>query len=103
MGMTGKQIVRLFFLEALFIAIIGSFIGVILGSILTIPLGNVGLNMQDAMEGISMEVSGIFYPVLSWGIVIKVFVFSTVIASLASFIPSRRAAKINPIEALRSE
>jgi len=103
MGMTGKQIVKLFFLEALFISIIGSLIGVILGSILTIPLGNVGLNMQDAMEGISMEVSGIFYPVLSWGIVIKVFVFSTVIASLASFVPSRRAAKINPIEALRSE
>lgn len=103
MGMTGKQIVHLFFLEALFISIMGSFLGVVLGSFLTIPLEKVGLNFSAAMEGMSIEVSGILYPILSWGIILKVFVFSTVVASLASFVPSRRAAKINPIEALRSE
>jgi ABC-type lipoprotein release transport system permease subunit len=31
-----------------------------------------------------------------------VFFYSTAIASLASFIPSRRAAKIEPVEALRA-
>ena len=103
MGMTGSQIVKLFFLEALFIAVIGSLAGAVLGSLLTFPFSQIGLNFGEAMESVSFEVSPIFYPVLTLTTVIRVFLLSTLVAALASFFPSRRAARINPIEALRSE
>jgi putative ABC transport system permease protein len=44
----------------------------------------------------------VVYPQLNIRSTVFVFFYSTIIASLASFIPSRRAAKIEPVEALRS-
>ncbi len=101
MGMTGPEIVKLFFLEAFFISVIGSALGVILGIGITIPIAHTGLNFGDAMEGVDMEMSPVFYPVLNLRSTVFVFFYSTIVASLASFIPSRRAAKIEPVEALR--
>jgi putative ABC transport system permease protein len=102
MGMTGPEIVKLFFLEALFISILGSLLGVAAGIGITIPVSKIGLSFGDAMEGIDWEISPVFYPVLNFKSTVFVFIYSTVIASAASFIPSRRAAKIKPVEALRA-
>ena len=103
MGMTGSEIVRLFFLEALFIALIGSLLGTLLGSALTYPASIFGIDFTEAMGEISFEANPIFYPVLSLGTGVKVFLFSTAVAALSSFFPSRRAARINPVQALRNE
>ncbi|MBN1410330.1 MAG: ABC transporter permease [Spirochaetales bacterium] len=102
MGMTGKQIVRLFFIEAFFISAIASFCGVLLGSGAVIAMGSVGLDWTQSMEGVDMAMNSILKPQWSLGTTLIVFVYSTAIASLASFIPSRRAAKVEPVEALRS-
>ncbi|MFO7731480.1 MAG: FtsX-like permease family protein [Spirochaetia bacterium] len=102
MGMTGPEIVRLFFLEAFYIAAIGSFVGVLAGIGITYPLSIYGLNFSAAMEGVDMEVSQILRPVLNLKSTLFVFLYSTFIASVASFIPSRKSAKIEPIEALRA-
>jgi putative ABC transport system permease protein len=102
MGMTGPEIVKLFFLEALFISILGSLLGVAAGIGITVPVSKIGLSFGNAMEGIDWEISPVFYPVLNLRSTVFVFIYSTVIASAASFIPSRRAAKIKPVEALRA-
>lgn len=102
LGMTGAQIVRLFFLESLFISLISSGIGALAGVAVYIPLSIHGLDLSTAMQGVSFEVSPIIYPQLGPGTVFLVFVYAVVIASLASFFPSRRSARINPVEALRS-
>lgn len=101
MGMTGRQILLLFFLEALFIVIIGSLVGVAVGSGITYQVGKVGIDFGVAMDDIDWEFSPVFYPVLTWATVIRVFIFSTLVAGLAALFSTRRAAKINPIEALR--
>jgi ABC-type lipoprotein release transport system permease subunit len=41
-------------------------------------------------------------PLLSFRSTVLVFFYSVAVASLASFLPSRRAARIQPVEALRS-
>jgi putative ABC transport system permease protein len=102
LGMTGPEIVRLFFLEAFFIAAIGSFVGVLAGIGITYPTSIYGLNFSAAMEGVDMEVSQILKPVLNLKSTLFVFLYSTFIASIASFIPSRKSAKIKPVEALRA-
>jgi putative ABC transport system permease protein len=102
MGMTPREIVRLFFLEAFYIGAIASFIGVLIGVAITIPLARTGINVGAITEGVDMELSSIIYPQLNIRSTVFVFLYATVIASLASFIPSRKAAKIEPVEALRA-
>jgi putative ABC transport system permease protein len=102
MGMTPREIVRLFFLEAFYIGAIASFIGVLIGVAITLPLSKTGINVGGVMEGVSLEISSVLYPQLNIRSTVFVFFYSTAIASLASFIPSRRAAKIEPVEALRA-
>ncbi len=102
MGMTGGQIVGLFFLEAFYLGVIGSGIGVILGIGITQVFAVVGLDFSAAMEGVSMEVSSVIYPQLNLKSTLGVFVYSAAVASLATYLPSRKAARIEPVEALRS-
>ncbi len=101
LGMTGGEIVRLFFLESLFLAIIGSAAGVFLGSLITIPMTIAGINFGSVLEGVSIEVSNIVYPDFGVQTILYIFVFSVIVASAASLLPSRKAAKIEPVQALR--
>jgi len=101
LGMHGKELVRLFFLEGMFISIIGTFIGVLAGIGFTILLGKTGIDMTEAMQGMDFEISGMVYPKLSIGKTVFVFFYSVIIASLATLLPSRKASKIQPVEALR--
>jgi putative ABC transport system permease protein len=102
MGMTPNQIVVLFFLEALFIAVIAAAAGSLAGIGITIPLSHSGVDLSGPMEGMSFEISAVLYPQLNLRSTLFVFLFSVGISSLASFIPSRRAARIEPVEALRA-
>ena len=102
MGMTPREIVRLFFLEAFYIGAIASFIGVLIGVAITLPLSRTGMDFTRVMEGVDMEISSIIYPQLNIRSTVFVFFYATVIASLASLIPSRKAARIEPVEALRA-
>jgi putative ABC transport system permease protein len=102
MGMTPREIVRLFFLEAFYIGAMAAFVGVLVGVAITLPLSRTGINLSGVMEGVDMELSSVLYPRLNVRSTVFVFFYATAIASLASLIPSRRAAKIEPVEALRA-
>ncbi len=102
MGMTGSQIVRLFFLEALALGTLGSLAGVLLGVGITIPLSFTGLDFGAAMQGVDMEISSVLYPALNLRSTVLVFVYSVAVAALASLVPASRAARIRPVEALRA-
>lgn len=101
LGMSGSELVRMFLLEALFIGVAGAAAGTLAGIGITIPLEQIGLDFSASMEGIDFEMSNVLYPKLSWSSTLFVFVYSVAVALLASLIPSRRAARIEPVEALR--
>ncbi len=102
MGMTGGEIVRLFFIETVLLSTAGSLIGVILGIGVTLPLSVTGIHFGKAMEGVSMEISNSIYPALNLKSTALVFVYSVCMASLATLIPSIKAARVKPVEALRN-
>jgi putative ABC transport system permease protein len=101
LGMKGKELVKLFFIEGLIISTIASIIGVLLGSVITLYLGKVGINFTDAMSGIDMEISSILYPEFNPLTAVWIFIYSLGVTAIATFIPSRRASKIEVVEALR--
>jgi putative ABC transport system permease protein len=96
------QIVRLFFLEAFFISLIAALAGVLAGTAIALALARNGVDLSRMLQGLDMEVSPVVRPLLSFRSTVLVFFYSVAVASLASFLPSRRAARIQPVEALRS-
>jgi putative ABC transport system permease protein len=101
LGMHGKELTRLFFLEGVFISAIGAAVGVLVGAGITVYLGKFGLNFTDALSGIDMEISSVLYPRFNLWTTLIVYVYSVVISAAATLIPSRKASRIEPVEALR--
>lgn len=102
-GLKGKEIVQLFFLESGIIAAIGSTIGVLLGIAATLALTQTGIDFTEAMQGMEFEINPIFRPKLNVLTPIIVLITGIITASLASYVPAKRAAKIKPVEALRND
>jgi putative ABC transport system permease protein len=101
LGMHGKELTRLFFLEGAIISAIGALVGVLIGTIMIVYLGQVGLDFTDALSGIDMEISSVLYPKFNIWTTIIVYIYSVVVSAATTLIPSRRASKIEPVEALR--
>ena len=102
LGMTGAQISRLFFLEALFIGMAAALAGVALGCAIVLPLSQVGLDYSAAMEGVELNMSDVLYPRLSVRSTVLVFCYSIAVTAAASYWPARKAARLQPVEALRA-
>jgi putative ABC transport system permease protein len=86
-GALSKQVLAQFLIEAIVLCLIGGLIGIVLGLALAYGASSL-LDVPFAVN---------------WGIVALSFGFSGVIGLLFGFFPARRAAMLDPIEALRHE
>ena len=59
-----------------------------------------GETYQKLAESV-YPVKDVFYADLTMDVLVMTFLFGVAISVLASFYPARKAAKLNPIEALR--
>ena len=107
LGMKKGEIKRLFILEGGFIGVIGSLLGCILGGLGAWYLEVEGISMA-AFGKSYQDIAAAFYPVknvfygdLTLDVLVMTFVLGTLISVIASFYPARKAAKMNPTDALR--
>lgn len=96
LGMRRRDLRRLFMLEAGWIGFLGGLIGVVLGLLIGIPLNPWITKKLDLGEGNSLL---IFRPAQMVILVVSL----VIVAMLAGYLPARKAAKLDPIEALRTE
>ncbi|MFA5832443.1 MAG: ABC transporter permease [Bacteroidota bacterium] len=86
-GATGKNILMQFLIEAIVLSLLGGFIGVLLGLLSS--------NLISVLAGWTTRVS-----LMS---IILAFAFSAAVGIFFGLYPARKAAQLNPIDALRYE
>ncbi|MBN2541488.1 ABC transporter permease [bacterium] len=105
LGMTRKEVLGLFIVEAGTLSLIGSFLGAAIGAIIAYIFSQFGINTYKLGGGevaSQFNMSDTIYLNPSVGIVIFAFVFGALVTILFAILPALKAAKIDPIKALRS-
>lgn len=105
LGMKKSDILTLFILEGGIIGMLGSLLGCVLGGLASWYLEVHGWRLGSDTFG---EITASFYPLknvfyadLTFDVLVMTFVFGTAIALVTSFYPALKAARLNPVDALR--
>lgn len=98
LGMTRKDIMNLFLVESALIGLVGGILGLLIGFIISGIIGQIAsIFLANTRIGGASLVS------ISPALIIFAIVFSISIGILSGIFPARRAAKLQPVEALRYE
>ncbi|MDR2597349.1 MAG: FtsX-like permease family protein [Treponema sp.] len=108
MGMTDRQMILVYMLEAGFLGFIGSVLGIILGCIINYPMVKYGMDfsaMVDVMGGgsIGFRTTSVFRSMWNVPVIIGSGIIATIISSCMAFFPTRRALNMPITESLRFE
>ena len=103
LGLKSRDILYMFIMEGTVMGVFGSLLGVILGGIGNKILSEVGLNYAAALSDMDAEFlfKPIIYPVFTYENLIFSFILGVIITAIACIIPARRAAELEPTDALR--
>ena len=103
-GMNKKRVFNMIMLETIFLTIVGSAAGMVIGGALIGIFGKVGMNFASVQEGFeAFGWSAMVYPNIDISFFFGVTIMVIIIAIISSIIPARKALKLNPVEAIRTE
>ena len=92
-GATDNEVTKIFLIESGLIGLLGGIIGVLIGLIASGAISQLGSGLGP----------GGFTTVVSPELIILAVAFSVTIGAVSGWFPARRAAKLEPVEALRYE
>ena len=107
MGATRGMIMRIFFLAGASVGVLGTALGFILGVTFAKNIEHIRQGLQT-LTGTDLFSAEIYFlshlpAVLDWREVVQVIAMALALSFLATLYPSWRAAKLDPVEALRYE
>jgi ABC-type lipoprotein release transport system permease subunit len=108
MGMTDRQMILVYMLEAGFLGFIGSVLGMTLGCIINYPMVKYGIDFSAIVDvmgggGVGFRVTSLFRSIWNVPMIIGSGIVATLISSFMAFFPVRRALKMPITESLRFE
>jgi putative ABC transport system permease protein len=103
LGMTRRRVVSIFTIEGATNSVFAGILAAIYSTPLFIYLAKNGIYYGEAGEGTGMTIGEYIYPYYSFSLIATAVILIVVSATIVSYLPSRKIAKINPTEALRGK
>ena len=103
-GMNRMRIFNMIMLETIFLTLVGAVAGMLSGWLIVEALGKTGIHFSTWGEGFeAIGFAAIVYPVIKPSFFVIITVMVVVTAIISSVWPARKALKLIPVEALRTE
>lgn len=103
-GMNHHKVFSMIMLETLYLTLAGAVTGMVTGWMLAALLGRTGIHFTSWGEGFeAIGFAAKVYPVVTPAFLLITTLMVIVTAVVASIWPARKALKLNPVEALRTE
>jgi len=102
MGMPNGDVLGLFLAEGTLMGIAGSAAGALLGLATNAVMGKIGFDMSSAMAGFEWPMDNVVYFTVSVPATLGMFALGAAVSAVVALLPSNSAARMNPIDAIRS-
>ena len=102
MGMSRDRILALFLMEGSLLGLGGSAAGALLGWGVNAVFARIGFDMTQAMAGLSWPLDNVIYPSANLASPLFGILLGTAVAACVAYFPSKKAARLAPIDAIRS-
>ena len=100
-GAKDRHILVMFLMEGALIGLVGGWLGVLVGWVVSFPGDNYALRLIHEQEPNMPQPETVFrYP---WWLVLGAPAFAVLVTTVAGLLPARRAARVEPVIALRAE
>ena len=103
LGMTRMRVVRLFTIEGSIYSILALIVGSIYGVPFFIYMSEAGFPIPPADQKMGIALADVIYPVYGVKLVLMTILTVIISATIVSYFPARKIAKLNPVLALKGK
>jgi ABC-type lipoprotein release transport system permease subunit len=103
LGMTRRQVVRLFTIEGGMNSVLAALVGAVYGIPLLIIQNKIGYAMPYDTDDLGIAISEVIYPSYSFGLILGTILVVMITATIVSYMPARKIAKMNPTDAIKGK
>lgn len=103
LGMTRWQVVGLFTVEGSMYSFLATIVGCIYGIPFLFYMATNGITMAANTDDMGISIADVIYPVYGLGLILGSIILVVISATIVSFLPARKIAKMNPVDALKGK
>jgi len=103
LGMTRRQVMLIFTLEGTLYSVFAVFLGTLYGFPLLYLLAEYGFSLPEMSQDMGLAVTERIYPVYTLKLVVNTLLLLVCSATFVSFLPARKIAKMNPVNAIKGK